>query len=131
MDGYTQRNLRADVDDEARRFGLSPDLEFRVARTDLGLERSGLSYLRIAPGFRIPFGHRHAEQEEVYVLVDGAALLKLDDEVLELRPWDAVRIAPDTVRALEGGPDGAVLILFGAPRTDGSDADLLQGWWAD
>ena len=131
MHGYTQRNLRTDVDDQAKRFGLSPDLEFRVARSDLGLEQSGLSYLRIAPGFRMPFGHSHAEQEEVYVLVDGAARLKLDDEIVALRPWDAVRIASDTVRALEGGPDGAVLILFGAPRSDGNDTQLSQGWWAD
>ena len=131
MGGYTKRNLRADVDDQAEGFGLSPNLEFRVARAALNLERSGVSYLRIAPGFRVPFGHRHAEQEEAYVLVEGSARLKLDDEVLELRPWDAVRIATDTVRALEGGPEGAVLILFGAPATAGSDAELLQGWWTD
>ena len=131
MAGYTKRNLRTDVDDQAERFGLSPSLEFRVARAPLDLERSGVSYLRIAPGFRMPFGHRHAEQEEAYVLVEGSARLKLDDEVLELRPWDAVRIAKETVRALEGGPEGAVLILVGAPATAGSDAELLQGWWAD
>ena len=29
--------------------------------------------------------------------------MKLDDEIVE-RPWDAVRVAPHTVRAFEGGP---------------------------
>ena len=72
MSDYTHLNLK-DVDDQAPNFGLSPDLEFRMARVGLGLEHSGLSYLRIAPGFRLPFGHKHKNQEEVYVLVSGGA----------------------------------------------------------
>jgi quercetin dioxygenase-like cupin family protein len=131
MNGYTKLNLRRDIDDQARAFGLAPDLEYRVGREPLALRESGVSYLRIAPGFRMPFGHRHAEQEEVYVVVDGGARLKLGDEILELRPWDAVRIATETVRALEGGPDGATMLLFGAPRTEPGDAELLQDWWSD
>jgi quercetin dioxygenase-like cupin family protein len=131
MHAYTRLNLRADVEDQAARFGIAPNLEFRVARGPLELERSGVSYLRVAPGFRVPFGHRHAEQEEVYVLLEGSARLRLDDDVVELRPWDAVRIAKETVRGLEGGPDGATLLLYGAPATPGNDAELLQGWWTD
>jgi quercetin dioxygenase-like cupin family protein len=85
----------------------------------------------MAPNFRMPFGHDHKRQEEVYVLVGGSAHLKLDDDVLELVPWDAVRIAKDTVRNLEAGPDGAELILLGAPNTGSNDAHMLQDWWAD
>ena len=72
MSDYTHLNLK-DADDQATNFGLSPDLEFRMARVPLGLEQSGLSYCRVAPGFRFPFGHKHKNQEEVYVLVSGAA----------------------------------------------------------
>ena len=65
------------------------------------------------------------------MLVDGSARLKLDEEVIELQQWDAVRIPKETVRNLEGGPDGAVLILYGAPKTDPGDGPPIEGWWPD
>ena len=128
--GYTLVNL-LEVEDMALRHGLAPGLQSRFARTALGLERSGLSHFRLAPGFRMPFGHSHREQEEVYLLVGGGACLKLDGEVIELRPWDAVRIAAPTVRALEGGPEGAEVIAFSAPQTEDMDAEMIPGWWTD
>jgi mannose-6-phosphate isomerase-like protein (cupin superfamily) len=110
---------------------MSPDLEFRTARVPLEMENAGLSYLRVAPNYRMPFGHRHNVQEEVYVVLDGSARLKLDDEILELQPWDAVRIAKDTMRNFEGGPEGATIILFGAPNAGPGDAATTPGWWSD
>ena len=69
-----------------------------MARVPLGLEQSGISYLKVAPGFRLPFGHKHKNQEEVYVLVSGGARMKIEDEVRELKQWDAVRVHKDTMR---------------------------------
>jgi quercetin dioxygenase-like cupin family protein len=129
MADYTKLNLKADVEDQAPKFGFSPNLEFRVAGGPLESEESALSYLRIAPGFRMPFGHSHGKQEEVYVLLDGSARLKLDDQIVELEPWDAVRIPKDMVRNLEAGPDGAELLLFAAPKTGPGDAEMVQDWW--
>jgi quercetin dioxygenase-like cupin family protein len=131
MAGYSKLNLARDVEDQAPKFGMSPSLEFRMAAGPLETEQSALSLLRIAPGFRLPFGHSHERQEEIYVLVGGTAQLKLDDEVLELEQWDAVRIAPDTTRNLEAGPDGAELILFGAPNTGSRDVEMTQNWWRE
>ena len=131
MDPYTKLNLRGEVEDQAPKFGLGSNLEFRMAREALAGEQSALSFLRIAPNYRLPFGHRHKQQEEVYVLVRGSARLKLDDDVLELEPWDVVRIAKETVRNLEGGPDGAEMLLFGAPASGAGDAEMLQEWWTD
>jgi uncharacterized cupin superfamily protein len=130
MSDYTHLNLK-DVEDQAPNFGLSPDLEFRMARVGLGLEQSGLSYLRIAPGFRLPFGHKHKNQEEVYVLVNGSARMKIEDEVKELKQWDAVRLHKDTMRTLEAGDQGAELLVVGAPNTGPGDAEMVQGWWSD
>jgi mannose-6-phosphate isomerase-like protein (cupin superfamily) len=130
MADFTKLNIKRDVEDMAPRFDLSPGLESRFARRPLGLERSGFSYFRIAPGFRIPFGHRHTEQEELYVIASGSARVKLDDDVLELGEWDAVRIPRGTMRAFEGGPDGAELLAFGAPNTDNEDIEMVPGWWA-
>jgi mannose-6-phosphate isomerase-like protein (cupin superfamily) len=126
MADYTKLNLKQDIDDMAPKFGLSPGLESHFARRPLELEQSGLSYYKIATDFRVPFGHRHSEQEEVYVVASGSARLKLDDEIVELAPWDAVRIAPGVMRGLEGGPDGAEVIAFGAPNTDNQDAEMVQ-----
>jgi mannose-6-phosphate isomerase-like protein (cupin superfamily) len=131
MSGYTKLNLKEDVEDQAPKFDMSPDLEFRVAREPLETENAAISYLRVAPNFRLPFGHTHGEQEEVYVLLGGSARIKLDDEVLELRPFDAVRIHRETMRNLEGGPDGAELILYGAPNAGPGDAQMSPGWWSD
>jgi mannose-6-phosphate isomerase-like protein (cupin superfamily) len=128
--GYTAVNLK-DVDDMAPRFGHAPNMESRFARKALRLERSGISYFRLAPGFRMPFGHSHEQQEEVYVVVSGSARAKIGDEVVELHSFDAVRVAPDAVRALEGGPNGAEILAFGAPQTASSDAELTPGWWKD
>jgi len=62
MAGYTVVNLRQ-VEDMAPQHGMPPDIEARFARRALELEKSGISYFRLGPHFRIPFGHRHSEQE--------------------------------------------------------------------
>ncbi len=131
MPDYTVINLKRDVEDMAPKFGLSPGLESRFARVPLGLQNSGASYFKIAPGFRAPFGHSHSEQEEVYLVVSGGARIKLDDEIVELEQWDVVRIAPGVWRGMEGGANGAEIIAFGAPNTDNKDIEMQPGWWSD
>ncbi len=131
MADYTLKNIKDDVPNMAERFGLSPDLEARFARDELELTKLGVSYLRLAPDFRVPFGHKHGEQEEVYVLLSGTARLKLDDEVLELKQWDSIRIPSEVTRNLEAGPDGAEVLAIGAPKTGLQDAEQLPGWWTD
>ena len=130
VEGYTVKNL-LDVEDSAQRFGLAPDLEARFARGDLGLERAGVSYQRLAPGCRSSFGHRHREQEELYVVLEGGGRAKLGDDVVELRRLDAVRVAPATMRAFEAGPDGLVLLAYGAPAVDPADVEMAPGWWSE
>ncbi len=127
MSDYTHRNLK-DVDDLAPQFGMSPQIEARFAREALECERGGLSYQRLAPGARAPFGHRHEQQEELYVIVSGGGRVKLADEIREVGQWDALRVAPAVMRAFEAGPDGMELIAFGAPQSPG-DGDIVMGWW--
>lgn len=129
MAPFTIANLE-EIEDSAVAYGFSPQLEARFAREPLGLEQAGVSLQRLAPGFRIPFGHRHRVQEELYVIV-GGGWIKLDEEVVELRRWDAVRIPPQTMRCLEAGPEGLELLAFGAPSTGPGDAEIVPGWWAE
>ena len=127
---HTVVNLK-EVENMAPKFGLSPGLESRFARVPLELENSGLSYFRVASDFRPPFGHTHTEQEEIYVVLSGSARLKLDDEVVELSQWDAVRIPRGVMRAFEGGPQGAEILAFGAPSNENRDVEMVQNWWSD
>ncbi len=131
MSDYTKVNLETDVEDMAPKFGLAPGLESHFARKPLGLENSGLGFYRVAPDFRIPFGHTHREQEEIYVIVSGSARMKVGDDLVELARWDALRVPPKTMRGFQAGPDGAEILAFGAPNTDNQDAEMEQGWWAD
>jgi len=127
---YTIQNMM-EVEDQAPKFGYSPQLEARMARVPLELENFGISYQRIAPGFRIPWGHTHNVQEEVYLVVSGSMLAKLGDDIVELQPWDAVRVPKETMRSFEGGPQGAEVIAVGAPNTGPGDAVMEQDWWTD
>jgi mannose-6-phosphate isomerase-like protein (cupin superfamily) len=134
MSAYTHVNLKRDVADMAPQGGMAPDVEARFATGALGLEKSGLSYQRLAPKARMPFGHSHEQQEEVYVVLSGSGRAKLDDEVVDLEPLDALRMEPDTMRNLEAGPEGLEIIAFGAPRTGSEGTDIAaqeMGWWSD
>ena len=131
---FTLKNLKQDLPDLGSNFDGAPDLEFRLATTALELERSGLGYQRVPPGYRFPYGHTHRTQEEVYVVLGGSGRMKLDDEIVELTAWDAVRVAPGTWRGYEAGPEGLEIIVIGAPNLGGSPRDDVEGrrdWWTD
>ena len=99
---FTLRNLKEDLDDLGSRFDGAPDLEFRSATEALELEKSGLSYQRVPPGYRFPYGHTHKKQEEVYVVSRGSGRMKLDHVHLLLL---LVRVA---VRKTIAGRDALV-----------------------
>ena len=127
-------NLKRDLEDIGSKFDGAPDLEFRAATKALGLEQCGLSYQRVPPGYRFPYGHTHDQQEEVYVTVRGSGLMKLDDEVIELKEWDAVRVPPGTWRGYEAGPEGLEIIVIGAPNLGENprgDVEGRRNWWTD
>jgi mannose-6-phosphate isomerase-like protein (cupin superfamily) len=104
-----------------------------MATGPLELEQSGLSYQRLPPGYRFPYGHTHERQEEVYVVVRGGGRMKLDDEIVELAEWDAVRVAPGTWRGYEAGPEGLEILVIGAPHLGDAPRDDVEGrrdWWS-
>ena len=125
---YTLKNL-TDIEDSAPKSGFGDVQEARFAKDALDAEDTGLSYHRLKAEQRQPFAHKHDRAEEVYVVVAGSGRVKLDDEVVELRALDAIRVAPEVTRAFEAGPSGLDLLAFGR-RCDG-DGEGLMGWWAD
>jgi quercetin dioxygenase-like cupin family protein len=128
MSEYTLTNFK-DLDDLMADSG--GDREARFARNAIESEHLGVSYWRFAPGQRSPIGHRHREQEEAYVITSGSGRVRLDDEILELKQWDVLRVAPAVVRAFEGGPDGLEFIAIGNDRPEGGDGERVEGFWED
>ena len=131
---FTRRNLKEDLADVGSNFDGPPDLEFRLATKALELEQFGLSYQRVPPGRRFPYGHTHRRQEEVYLVLRGSGRMKLDDEIVDLKQWDAVRVSPGPWRGYEAGPEGLEIIVIGAPNLGDDPREDVEGkrdWWAD
>jgi mannose-6-phosphate isomerase-like protein (cupin superfamily) len=129
MSSYTKQNLK-EVENQAPKFDMPEEMDARFARRAIEGETLGLTMMKLAPNFRIPFGHKHEGQEEVYVVVRGSARVKVEDEVVELGEWDAIRFDKDTMRNVEAGPEGVEYLAFGA-GTDPTDAEMAPGWWTD
>ena len=130
---FTHRNLKQDLVDVGSNFDGPPDLEFRMATQALELESSGLTYQRVPPGYRFPYGHTHRTQEEIYVVVRGSGRMKVDDEIVELVEWDAVRVPPGSWRGYEAGSDGLEILVIGAPNLGDDPRGDVEGrrdWWA-
>jgi quercetin dioxygenase-like cupin family protein len=124
---YTIKNLR-EIDDVAPRFGFDTIQEARFAFRELDADDTGLAYHVIKPG-QHGQAHRHEAAEEICVVIAGGGRVNLDGENLELRPLDAVRIAPSVARAFEAGPDGLEILVFG-PRHEGDGEILADDPWA-
>jgi mannose-6-phosphate isomerase-like protein (cupin superfamily) len=125
---WTIKNLR-EVEDLAARHGFGDRQEARFPRGDLEASETGVAYLILRPGRRQPFAHRHDEAEEIYVVLAGTGRIKLDDEIIDIRPLDSIRMAPGVTRMLEAGADGLEVLAFG-PRHEG-DAEVVQGFWEE
>jgi mannose-6-phosphate isomerase-like protein (cupin superfamily) len=125
---YTIKNLR-DVDDSAPKFGFEAVQEARFAWRDLEAERTGLAFHRVKPGCRQGFAHRHDEAEEIYVILSGRGRMKLDDEVVDVAPLDAIRVAPTVVRAFEAGDDGLELLAVGTHHEGDGEIISDPSFW--
>lgn len=125
---YTLKKL-TEVEDQAPGFGLGEIQEARFAHGELEAEQTGISHFRLRAGRRQGFAHRHEDAEEVYIVLRGSGRVKLDDEIVELSPLDALRVAPGVTRQFEAGDEGLEYLAVGA-RHDG-DGELIREWWTD
>jgi mannose-6-phosphate isomerase-like protein (cupin superfamily) len=130
MSDYAIVNID-EVEDISAKFGMPEGMTARFPKRALGCEKVGVSHQSLAPNMRAPFGHKHADQEEIYVVLSGAGRMKLEDEIVEIRARDVIRVAPNAMRAFESGPDGLELLAVGGPLAEERDSELVPGWWAD
>jgi mannose-6-phosphate isomerase-like protein (cupin superfamily) len=128
MSDYTIVNLLEKPDDTG---GRMEGLEGRFGRKYLDSRDLGISHWKYAPNFRNPMSHAHREQEEAYVVVAGSGKIRLNDEVKDIRLWDIVRVAPQTIRQFEAGPEGLDLLAVGGPKPEGGDGEVVEAAWPD
>jgi mannose-6-phosphate isomerase-like protein (cupin superfamily) len=126
MTDWTKMNF----DDLRNVSAQGTQIQWRFAREALRSPELGVSRFTYEPGARMPWGHRHREQEEAYVVVAGSGRAKLDDEILELSVWDVLRVAPAVVRSFEAGPDGLDVICIGGRKPKGGDTERFEHFWA-
>ena len=126
MSRYSHVNL-LEIDDSVG--DKLAGLQGRFGRKHLDSRDLGVSHWRYDPGFRASFAHSHREQEEAYVVVAGSGRVLLDDDVVELKLWDVVRVAPEVQRAFEAGPDGMDVIAVGGPKPEGGDGLPGEANW--
>lgn len=94
--------------------------QMKVENTDLGAqlesEQLGARLWRLEPG-QASTKHRHPTQEEVYVLLEGHGRIRIDEDVLDLRPMDSLLVEPPSVRQVfNDTAQDALWLVFGAPK---------------
>lgn len=125
-DSYSLVNL-VEVEDAAAPNGFGDRWEARVAGSALDAQETGVSHFRLLADKRSPFMHRHHAAEEIYVILSGTGRVKLDDEIVEVGPLDAIRVPPEVARAFEAGGDGLEFLAFG-PHHPGDGEPVDDPW---
>jgi mannose-6-phosphate isomerase-like protein (cupin superfamily) len=128
MPGFTVTRLDQ-VDDV---LGDYPG-EMRMLTDALGCEQVAFSHRRMPQhtGGKGSYGHRHAEQEEVYFVIAGKLQFKLEHEVIEVGPGTAVRVAPDVFRSVwNDEPEDAELVIV-STRADDPKPEYAADFWPE
>lgn len=104
--------------------------QMRVLNTDLAkqLEASSLGarLWRLRPGEASTM-HRHQQQEELYLLLEGRGRIRVDGETLDLAPGDALLVGPDAVRQVFNDTDGEALwLVVGAPPEPANTLEMSK-----
>jgi mannose-6-phosphate isomerase-like protein (cupin superfamily) len=128
MAGYTIKKLD-EVDDV---LGDYPG-EMRMLTYGLDAEQVALTYRRMPQhtGGKGSYGHRHAEQEEIYFVISGKLQFKLDDDVVECGPGTAIRVAPEVFRSVwNDEPDEAEIVIV-STRNEDSKPEFKPDFWPE
>jgi uncharacterized cupin superfamily protein len=113
------------------RTRLNPDAgeRFLSLRRELGVTAFGINQIVLEPRQRGRV-HRHARQEEVYLVLDGTLTLLIEGDERVLERGELARVAPAVRRQLVNhGPDRLVLLaLGGANEHEGRDGEAWADW---
>jgi mannose-6-phosphate isomerase-like protein (cupin superfamily) len=96
--------------------GEGPGGAVRKIRRALDALAFGFNYFTLAPRIE-GREHDHADSghEEVYFVVEGSGVMRIDGEEVELRRGRFVRVDPESTRMPVAGDDGLTFLTIGAP----------------
>jgi mannose-6-phosphate isomerase-like protein (cupin superfamily) len=126
MSAYSKVNL-LNLDNSAQAKAAGGGARFAWSHFDS--EHLGVSHFRYPPNFQPTDGNSHGEQEEVYVVLGGSGRVRLNDDVMDVRQWDVIRVAPSTIRGFAAGDEGLEVLAVGSDRPEGGDGHPAKGWW--
>jgi uncharacterized cupin superfamily protein len=104
--------------------------QMRVLNTDLGKQLGagglGARLWRLRPG-EASTKHRHQQQEELYVLLEGHGRIRVDEQALELGPLDSLLVEPDAMRQIFNDTDAEALwLVVGAPPEAANTLEMSE-----
>ena len=109
--------------------------EMQPMTAALGNEQVAITHRRMPQhtGGKGGYGHRHKTQEEVYFVIDGTLQFKLEDDVIDVGPGTAVRVAPEVVRSVWNEGPGDVNLIIISPRVESvrDDAEMIADFWPE
>jgi quercetin dioxygenase-like cupin family protein len=109
---------------------LDTDERFVPLRKPLGISGFGINQLTLQPGQRMRI-HRHAGQEEVYLVIEGRLTVLIEGTAHTLTAGQLMRLAPDTRRQLANMHRERVTLLALGTSNDGHqsrDAEAFNTW---
>lgn len=114
-------------------FGDSYPGEFRPLKDALAAEQVAVTYRRMpkGTGSKGSHGHRHRKQEEIFFVISGTLQFKLNEDIHEVGPGTAVRVAPSVVRGVwNDQPEDAELLII-SNRIDHDDWEKVEDFWPE
>ncbi len=104
--------------------------QMRVLNTDLAKQleatRLGARLWRLRPG-QASTWHRHEQEEELYVVLEGCGRIRVDDETLELGPLDSLLVEPDSMRQIFNDTDADSLwLVVGTPQSPANTLEMSE-----
>ena len=109
--------------------------EMRFFAEHLGTEQIAFTFRRMPPqtGGKGSYGHSHKTQEELVFVISGNLQFKIGDEVIEVGPRCAVRLAPSAVRSIWNDSDQDAEIILVSTRVENvaDDVEFTEDFWPE
>ena len=71
----------------------------------LGLTSCEISVNSMPKGIKLPFNHKHKQNEEIYIFLKGEGTMTLDNETIEVKEGSCVKVLPEAKRTMEAKTD--------------------------
>jgi mannose-6-phosphate isomerase-like protein (cupin superfamily) len=105
--------------------------EFRSLTDALGSEQVAVTLIRVPPhsDFEQGTGHRHEQQEELYIVTRGTLTMRFGDEIREVPAGSVARVPPQTVRSHRNLGDEPVELWALSRKIEDSDSEKVDDFW--